>query len=96
MRRIHQLSFGLALLVALSVGSVTTFAKSGAKRRIITGQVLSVQHDERTFILREIGSGKMYRVQAPAGSMVRNNLSGALVNFEQLLPGTLIRDLTVE
>jgi hypothetical protein len=96
MRRIYQLSFGLALLFALSVGAAETFAKSGAKRRVISGVVTSIQRDERTFTLREFATDKQYRVQAPAGVTFRDNLSGSLISYEQLLPGRVVRDMTVE
>ena len=98
MKRLNKFVAGLGLVAVLAAGSSNVFAKSDAPKqpRVISGQILSIDLDARTMIVRDNTTNREISVRVPAGVSVKtNNYSGASVSFELLLKGMTVRDLTV-
>ena len=98
MKRLNKLVASIGLVAVLAVGASNVFAKSGDSRlRIITGQIVSIDRNARTILVRDAGTGQSFSVQIPEGSLVRTmSLSGAPLTFEQLISGMVVRDMTVK
>lgn len=98
MQRLNKFVAGLGLVAVLAAGSSNVFAKSDApKPRVISGNIVSIDRDARTMIVRDAATNREVSVRVPAGSQVKtNNYSGASVSFELLLRGMSVRELTVE
>ena len=100
MKRLNRFVAGLGLAAVLVAGSSNVFAKSdgnsGARLRIISGQILSIDRNARTMIVRDASTNQTYSVQVPEGAFIRTvTLSGAPLTFEQLIAGMTVRDLAV-
>lgn len=98
MKRLNKFVAGLGLVAVLAAGSANVFAKSDtSKPRVISGNIVSIDRDARTMVVRDFATSRELIVRVPAGSQVKtNNYSGASVSFELLLKGMTVRDLTVE
>jgi hypothetical protein len=98
MRRLNKFVAGLGLVAVLAAGSPNVFAKSDAGReRIINGNIVSIDRNARTIVVRDASTGRTFSVQVPEGLSVRTmSLSGAPLTFEQLITGMVVRDLTVK
>ena len=97
MKRLNKLVAALGLIAVLAAGTSNVFAKSGDSHlRIITGQIVSIDRNARTILVRDAGTGQAFSVQIPEGSLVRTmSLSGAPLTFEQLISGMVVRGMTV-
>jgi hypothetical protein len=98
MKRLNKFVAGLGLVAVLAAGSSNVFAKSdNGRQRIINGNIVSIDRDARTIVVRDASTGQTYSVQVPEGLYVRTmSLSGAPLTFEQLITGMVVRDLTVK
>lgn len=98
MKRLNKFIAGLGLVAVLAAGSSNVFAKSDAsKPRVISGNIVSIDRDARTMVVRDSNTDREVFVRVPAGVQVKtNNYSGASVSFELLLKGMSVRDLSVE
>jgi hypothetical protein len=99
MKRLNKFVTGLGLVAVLAAGSSNIFAKTtdGARRRVIGGQIVSIDRTTRTIVVRDASTNQTFAVQVPDGTVVRTmSMSGAPLNFEQLLAGMVVRDLTVK
>jgi len=97
MKRLNKFVAGLGLVAVLAAGSSNVFAKTdSARQRVIGGQIVSIDRNARTIVVRDASTDQTFAVQVPEGAVVRTmNMSGAPLNFEQLLAGMVVRDLTV-
>lgn len=96
MHRLNRLIVNIALVIALAAGSVAAHAQtSNGKIRSVTGIIVSIERNERTFTMRHLGTGRIYRVHVPNGVTLRIDQSSTVINFEQLLAGMTVRDLVV-
>lgn len=97
MKRFNKFIISLGIVAALAAGSSSAFAKSqNAKNRIISGSIVSVDRDARTITVRDMSTSQSFKVLIPDGGSVRTtHQTHALANFEQLVPGMIVRDLTV-
>ena len=98
MKRLNKFVAGLGLVAVLAAGSANVFAKSGATaKRNISGQIVSIDRNARTMVVRDAATNREVLVQAPAGAQIKTtSLSGASISFELLLQGMVVRDLAVE
>lgn len=98
MKRLNKFVAGLGLVAILAAGSSSVFAKSDATRqRNISGQIVSIDRNARTMIVRDAATNREVIVQVPEGAQVKtSSLSGASISFELLLKGMVVRDLAVE
>ena len=98
MKRLNKFVAGLGLVAVLAAGSANVFAKSDAsKPRVISGNIVSIDRGARTIIVRDSTTNREVFVRVPTGIQVRtNSYSGALVSFELLLKGMMVRDLSVQ
>jgi len=98
MKRLNRFVAGLGLVAVLAAGSANVFAKSDAsKPRVISGNIVSIDRGARTIIVRDSTTNREVFVRVPTGIQVRtNSYSGALVSFELLLKGMMVRDLSVQ
>ena len=98
MKRLNKFVLGLGLVAVLAAGSSNVFAKSEtSKQRIISGNIVSIDRDARTIVVRDTATNREVFVRVPDGAQIKtNNYSGASVSFELLLKGMTVRDLTVE
>jgi hypothetical protein len=98
MKRLNKFVAGLGLVAVLAAGSSNVFAKSDAsKLRVISGNIVSIDRDARTMIVRDFATNREVYVRVPEGAQVKTtNYSGASVSFELLLRGMSVRDLAVE
>lgn len=96
MRRLNRLIVNIALVIALAAGSAVALAQSSnGKSRAVSGLIVSIERTERVFTLRDLGTGQLYRVHVPAGVTLRTSQPTSVINFEQLLAGMTVRDITV-
>ena len=98
MKRLNRFVAGLGLVAVLAAGSSNVFAKADAARqRVIGGQIVSIDRNARTILVRDAGTNQTFAVQVPEGAFVRTmSMSGAPLTFEQLIAGMVVRDLTVK
>lgn len=98
MKRLNKFVVGLGLVAVLTAGSANVFAKSDApKPRVINGNIVSIDRDARTMVVRDAATNREVSVRVPEGAQVKtNNYSGASVSFELLLRGMSVRELAVE
>jgi hypothetical protein len=98
MKRLNKFVAGLGLVAVLAAGSSGVFAKSGANgQRIIGGQIVSIDRNARTMVVRDSATNREVLVQVPDGAQIKtSSLSGASISFELLLKGMVVRDLAVE
>jgi hypothetical protein len=98
MKRLNKFVAGLGLVAVLAAGSSNVFAKTDSARlRVIGGQIVSIDRNTRTIVVRDAVTNQTFAVQVPDGTVVRTtSMSGAPINFEQLLAGMVVRDLTVK
>ncbi len=98
MKRLNKFVAGLGLVAVLAAGSSNVFAKSDtARQRNINGQIVSIDRNARTMIVRDAATNREVIVQVPEGTQVKtSSLSGAPISFELLLKGMVVRDLAVE
>ena len=98
MKRLNKFVAGLGLVAVLAAGSSNVFAKSDtAKQRNISGQIVSIDRNARTMVVRDAATNREVNVQVPEGAQVKtSSLSGASISFELLLKGMVVRDLAVE
>ena len=98
MKRLNKFVAGLGLVAILAAGSSNVFAKSDtAHQRNISGQIVSIDRNARTMIVRDAATNREVIVQVPEGAQVKtSSLSGASISFELLLKGMVVRDLAVE
>ena len=98
MKRLNKFVVGLGLAAILAAGSSSVFAKAdGARQRNISGQIVSIDRNARTMIVRDNATNREVIVQVPEGAHVKtSSLSGASISFELLLKGMVVRDLAVE
>ena len=89
MKKIHRITLGLALLVALGAGGAGASAKSsGGKQRALSGIVQSIDLRARTVEVREKETGRVVTVRVPEGTLLRTNSTNQpLVQIERLIPG---------
>jgi hypothetical protein len=99
MKSLHKIVATLSLAFAILVaGSASADAKSeGTRQRPLTGTIISIDRASRTMLVRELITQQTYKVQVPAGRLVRTRHNSlASVNFEQLIPGMVITETSVE
>lgn len=99
MKRLNKFVAGLGLVAILAAGSSNVFAKSdtGRQQRVISGNIVSIDREARTMVIRDYATNQDVTVRAPEGTQVKTmNLAGAPISFELLLKGMVVRNLTVE
>lgn len=98
MKRLNKFVAGLGLVAVLAAGTSNVVAKSDApKARSISGNIVSVDRNARTMIVRDSATNREFLVRVPEGAQIKtHNYSGASVSFELLLRGMSVRDLKVE
>jgi hypothetical protein len=98
MKRLNKFVAGLGLVAVLAAGSSNVFAKSDtARQRNINGQIVSIDRNARTMIVRDSSTNREISCRCPKGANVKtNSLLRRAVSFELLLKGMVVRDLAVE
>jgi hypothetical protein len=98
MKRINKLVVSLCVIAILAIGSSNVFAKpNGAKQRSISGVILDLDRTARTMTVRDSSTSDTFKIQVPEGTYIKtDHQTAALVNFEQLLRGMNVRNVTVQ
>jgi hypothetical protein len=97
MLRLHKSFVTLSLLVALCASAASASAKPAAsKERFVNGRITSIDIGARTLTLLDASTRREIRVRVPDGVRFRTSHHAyTRVGFEQLLPGMVVRDLSV-
>lgn len=97
MRRLHKLSVTLSLLVALCAGAGSAFASPRAsKERALNGRITNINIGARTMTVRDGSTRRQVNVRVPDGVRFKTSHHAyTRVGFEQLLPGMVVRDLSI-
>ena len=91
MKKVQRIALGLALLATLVGAGADASAKTGGKRRPMSGIVQSIDLRTRTVEVREQETGRTISVRVPSGTLIRTNSTNQpVVQLEQLLPGMSI------
>jgi hypothetical protein len=98
MKRINKLVVNLSVIFVLAIGASNVFAKpTGAKQRVISGIILDLDRTARTMTVRDTSTNEVFKIQVPEGIYIKtNHQTVALANFEQLLRGMNVRNVTVQ
>ena len=88
LKKIQRIALGLALLATLAGAGADASAKTGGKRRPMSGIVQSIDLRTRTVEVRDQETGRTVSVRVPSGTLIRTNSTNQpVVQLEQLLPG---------
>lgn len=98
MKRLHKAIISFGIVAALMAGSSSVFAKSEtSKARAISGTVVRIDRGRRTITVREHGTDRDIQIVVPAGRALRTSqVTLPVTNFEQLLVGMFVRDVTLQ
>ncbi len=97
MLRLHKSFVTLSLLVALCAFAGSASAKPGvSKERFVNGRITRIDIGARTLTVRDASTRREIRVRIPEVIRFRTtHHTYTRVGFEQLLPGMVVRDLSV-
>ncbi len=97
MRRLHKLFITLSLIVVLCAGAGSAFANPRvSKERTVNGRITSIDLGSRIMTVRDASTGQEIKMRVPAGMRLRTTHdSYNPVSFEQLLPGMVVRNISV-
>jgi hypothetical protein len=97
MRRLHKSFVTLSLLVALCAFAASASAQQGvSKERFINGRITRIDIGARTLTVLDASTRREIRVRIPDGIRFKTSHHAyTRVGFEQLLPGMVVRDLSV-
>jgi hypothetical protein len=97
MNRVRKFIISLGVVAVLAVGSSATLAKSNAaKQRVVSGRIIKLDRGARTMTVRDDRTNDTLNVLVPVDMFIRTNNQSFPVNFEHLLIGMTVRDVTVQ